>query len=82
MRQIYGLFSGSNSPTDVLTAASGNARSEFYAQLYLGLYAEALGNHEQALQHIRAAAVTEYSQVGGYMHSVAIVHLGLDKASQ
>ena len=42
-----------------------------------GLYAEALGDREQAVEHIRASAAAEYAQVGGFMHTVAEVHLSL-----
>ena len=48
--------------------------SQFYAHLYIGLYAEALGNKASALEHIKAAADERFA-MGGYMHSVAKIHL-------
>ncbi len=75
MREIYQLFAGSGSREDVMAATGGELRAEFYAHLYLGLYEEAIGNFDTALDHIRAAAADEYARAGGYMHTVARVHL-------
>ena len=77
MREVYGLFSGSQTPGDVMAATDGRPVAEFFAHLYLGLYAEALGNRQEAVEHIRAAARDDYAQVGGFMHAVARVHLAL-----
>lgn len=77
MRQIYGLFAGTAQMEDVMFAAADEPAAEFYAHLYLGLHAEALGDDEVALMHIRTAAREEYAEVGGYMHMVARVHLSL-----
>jgi hypothetical protein len=43
----------------------------------VGLYYEALGNKPKALEHITAAAAERFAAVGGYMHTVAKVHLGI-----
>jgi lipoprotein NlpI len=77
MREIYQMFRGAMTPEQVLAAAGGQLESEFYAHLYLGLYFEALGNSGRALEHITAAAADRYAAVGGYMHTVARVHLEL-----
>ena len=77
MREVYEMFSGSLTPDDVMAAANGRPGAVFFAHLYLGLYAEALGDREQAVEHIRASAAAEYAQVGGFMHTVAEVHLSL-----
>ncbi len=77
MREIYEMFRGTLMPEQVLAAAGGQAGSEFYAHLYLGLYFEALGNSRQALEQITAAAADRYAPAGGYMHTVARVHLML-----
>jgi hypothetical protein len=77
MRQIYDLFLGIGTPEDVLAAAQGRLQSEFYAHLYLGLYFEALGSQALAFEHITDAAEGRYGPVGGYMHTVARVHLGI-----
>ena len=75
MRQVYQMFRGSLSPEEVLSAAGGSPAARFYAELYVGLYAEALGRKEVALEHIRAAAADRFASAGGYMHMVARVHL-------
>lgn len=75
MRQIYQMFQGKLRPEQVLAAGDRGAESEFYAHLYVGLYYEALEQETDALRHIRIAAADRYRQVGGYMHTVARVHL-------
>jgi lipoprotein NlpI len=75
MREIYEMFRGTLSPEQVLAAAGGQLESGFYARLYLGLYFEALGESGRALEHITAAAADRYAAAGGYMHTVARVHL-------
>ena len=77
MRQVYELFRGATGPEDVLRAAGAQPSGQFYAQLYLGLYFEALGNGARAVEHIKTAAADRYARAGGYMHMVARVHLGL-----
>jgi len=75
MRQVYEMFRGTLKPEDVLAAAGTQASGRFYAELYTGLYFEATGDKRQALQHITAAAADRFASVGGYMHTVAKVHL-------
>jgi lipoprotein NlpI len=75
MRQVYQMFRGSLSPEEVLSAAGGSPAARFYAELYVGLYSEAVGRKELALEHIRAAAADRFASAGGYMHMVARVHL-------
>ena len=77
MRQVYDMFRGTLTPDRVLEAAGSQASAQFYAQLYVGLYFEALGQDAQALQHITAAADDRFARAGGYMHTVARVHLGI-----
>jgi len=77
MRQVYDLFRGVLTPEAVLKAAGSQASGQFYAELYLGLYFEALGDDSRALEHITAAAADRFAAAGGYMHTVAKVHLGL-----
>jgi tetratricopeptide (TPR) repeat protein len=77
MREIYQMLRGTLTPEQVLAVAGGQLESEFYAHLYLGLYFEALGNSGRALEHITAAAADRYAAAGGYMHTVARVHLGI-----
>ena len=76
MVEIYEMFRGALTPEQVLEAADEGPLSRFYAHLYIGLYFEANGNDEGALEHIRTAAADRYVS-GGYMHTVARVHLGI-----
>jgi lipoprotein NlpI len=74
MRQVYEMFRGTLSPDRVLAAAGSRPSGEFFAHLYVGLYYEALRD-KRALEHIRMAAADRYADAGGYMHTVAKVHL-------
>jgi tetratricopeptide (TPR) repeat protein len=74
MRQVYDMLRGTLKPEEVLAAAGDRPESQFYAHLYVGLYAEALGDKARALEHIKAAADDRFA-AGGYMHSVAKLHL-------
>ena len=76
MRQVYEMFRGKMTPEQVLAAAN-QSEGQFFAQLYIGLYFEAIGNDRLALQHITAAAADRFAPAGGYMHTVAKVHLAL-----
>ena len=75
MTQIYDMFRGTRSPEQVLAAAGQAPDGRFYAQLYVGLYHEAVGNAPLALRHLRLAASPDFREAGGYMHLVARVHL-------
>jgi lipoprotein NlpI len=76
MSEIYQMFRGAIPPALVLSAAGVEPGPQFYAQLYVGLYQEAIGNKQGALEHIAIAAEDRYAG-GGYMHMVARVHLRL-----
>jgi lipoprotein NlpI len=76
MSQIYQMFGGELSTEQVLRAGGTQPESQFHAELYVGLYLEALGKAERALKHIRNAADDRYS-AAGYMHGVARVHRDL-----
>jgi lipoprotein NlpI len=75
MRQVYELFRGRMTPEEVLRAAGTQPSAQFYARLYLGLFAEANGDARRALEHLTAAADSRFAGAGGYMHRVAKVHL-------
>lgn len=75
MDEVYSMFLGRTEPEQVLAAAGESVSARFYAELYVGLYYEALGEPERALRHIRAAAASRYARPGSYMHRVAQVHL-------
>ncbi|OFW00574.1 MAG: hypothetical protein A3I61_07760 [Acidobacteria bacterium RIFCSPLOWO2_02_FULL_68_18] len=77
MRQVYEMFRGAATPDDVVRAAGAQTAAQFYAQLYLGLYFEALGDRRRAGEHIRTAAADRYAAAGGFMHTVARVQRGL-----
>jgi hypothetical protein len=75
MRQIYDMFLGSATPAQVLAAAGTRPQGQFYANLYVGLYHEANGNAAAARRHLTAAADGRFAEAGGYMHTVADVHM-------
>lgn len=77
MTEVYQMFRGSLSPAQVLSTAGSDPRAQFYAHLYVGLYYEATGMKDRALEHIKTAAADRYERYGGYMHMVARVHLRL-----
>ena len=77
MKQILKLYQGGGSEEDVLLrAAQGSDQQQrnqlCYAHLYLGLFAEANGDHRDAKYHILKAA-GPYS-MDHYMGRVAKVH--------
>ncbi|MCM3878831.1 MAG: hypothetical protein ND807_01870 [Vicinamibacterales bacterium] len=75
MREVYQMFQGMLTPEQVLAAAGTRPDGQFYGHLYLGLYFEAIGMKDRALEHIRTAADDRFERYGGYMHMVARVHL-------
>ena len=77
MRAVYQMFRGVVGPDQVMTAAGTRPDGQFYAHLYVGLYLEAIGDRAGGLEHLRSAADRRYASVGGYMHTVAGVHLAL-----
>lgn len=77
MARIQRLFAGDTTPEEVLragTVAGGAAR--FYADLYVGLYFEALDRPEESLAHVESAAKNPAAR-NSYMGDVARVHLAL-----
>src|SRR4030095_3332423 len=60
MSQVYQMFRGELTVEQVLKAGSAQLEGQFYAELYSGLYLEALGNPDGALKHIRNAAADRY----------------------
>jgi lipoprotein NlpI len=76
MRQVYDMFRGTLKPAEVLAAAGDRPDAQFYAHLYVGLYEEALGDKAGALEQIKTAAEDRFA-IGGYMHTVARLHLGV-----
>jgi lipoprotein NlpI len=81
MMQIYALYAGTGTEQAVLDATQAgnpapaqlNAR-QFYAELYLGLYAEVTGDKRASREHIRSA---EKHKISHYMWDVARVHADL-----
>lgn len=75
MREVYQLFQGRATPSQVLAAAGSDPSAQFFGRLYVGLYLEATGDRVKGREHIAIAAQERYARVGGYMHDVARVHL-------
>ena len=77
MAQIQLLFSGKVSPDDVSKAGQNSGgTAKFYADLYVGLYYEVMGDDNQARRYIRLAAENPSAR-GSYMGDVARVHVAL-----
>jgi len=70
--EIYEMLEGTMTPDQVLSAAGDDPAAGFYAHLYIGLYQDALGNRDRALEHMRIAAANQ--DVSGYMALVAVLH--------
>jgi len=84
MRQIYDLYKGDLKIDDVFMACkAGNPTPAqlsprlFYANLYVGIYQELLGDSKKAFEHLNQA--TEEHRIGHYMWDVARVHRDLLK---
>jgi lipoprotein NlpI len=77
MTAIYQMFAGRTKPEEVLAAAPPQPSAQFYGHLYVGLYLEAMGDQQRALEHLRIAAAARYADAGGYMHAVARIHVAL-----
>jgi lipoprotein NlpI len=73
MREVYEMFKGTMTPDAVLAAAGQSPSARFYAELYVGLYYEAIGNRAMALTHLKTAASNQFAS-SGYMHRVAQLH--------
>jgi lipoprotein NlpI len=74
MREIYEMFRGTMTPDAILKAAGNEPSSRFFAELYVGLYYDAIGDRTRAIEHLRLAAAKEYAPAGGYMHRAAELH--------
>ncbi len=80
MKEIHALYAGKGTEAEVLKAAEAgegltdSARSlrRCYAELYLGLYNEALGKTAAARAHMLKAA--SLAPASSYMGQVAVVH--------
>ena len=77
MREIYQMFKGTLSPDAVVKAGGSDLSSQFFAELYVGLYYDALGDTTRAKQHLSIAASSRFADVGGYMYRVATLHPAL-----
>jgi lipoprotein NlpI len=75
MREVYQMFKGAMTPEQVMAAGAGSPSGQFYGNLYLGLYFEATGDPKRARSSLEAAANERFRSVGGYMHTVARVHV-------
>ena len=76
MREVLELFRGKMTTEQVMAAAGISLSGQFYGNLYVGLYYEAIGDNARARPALEAAASERYQSAGGYMHMVARVHVG------
>ena len=75
MREVLELFRGKMTTEQVMAAAGTSLSGQFYGNLYIGLYYEAIGDHARARKALETAAGDRYRSAGGYMHMVARVHV-------
>ena len=79
MRQIQGLFAGTTTPEEVLrVGAESGDTAKFYADLYVGLYYEALNRDDESRRFIARAADNPAARQN-YMGDVSRVHMRLRK---
>lgn len=79
MAQIQKMFAGKATPEEVLKAGNdAGGTAKFYADLYVGLYYEALGKPDEALPLLKLAADNPAAK-NSYMGDVARVHVALRK---
>ncbi len=77
MAQIQQLFAGTMKPEDVLRIGEkAGGAAKFYAELYVGLYYEALGQDDESLRFLALAAENPAAK-NSYMGDVARVHVAL-----
>ena len=74
MGEIYEMFRGTKTPEAILAAGGDQPSGRFFAELYVGIYYDAIGDRPRATQHLRNAAAKSYAAAGGYMHRVAELH--------
>jgi len=82
MRAIYDLFRGGEREAKSLSVlqkmTAGSGADQFYAALYLGLFAEAKGDTEAARREIQKSVATTYAKSSGdYMAALARVHVAV-----
>lgn len=81
MAQIQQLFAGTMTPEEVLRVGEeAGEMAKFYADLYVGLYYEALGRDEESLRLLTLAADNPAGK-DNYMGDVARVHVKLRKVA-
>lgn len=79
MAQIHRLFAGATTPGEVLRVGEeAGGTAGFYADLYVGLYCEALGRDDESLRLLTLAA-NDRAAKNSYMGDVARVHVTLRK---
>ncbi|CAM9329842.1 unnamed protein product [Chrysoparadoxa australica] len=84
MRSVYDLFAGRVTEAQVAQAGLDNKQvGQFYAALYLGLYAEVRGEQDKARHYILNAVNSPYgSRSSDYMAALAQVRNSTDMAVQ
>ena len=79
MAQIQQLFAGTTTPEEVLRVGEeAGDTAKFYADLYVGLYYEALNRNDESLRFVARAADNPAARKN-YMGDVARVHVMLRK---
>jgi len=82
MALVQRMFAGAASPDEVLRAGEqAGGAAKFYADLYVGLYYEALGRGEESLR-LATLAAENLAAKQSYMGDVARVHVQLRKPAK
>ena len=75
-QQIYEMLAGQRTPEQLLDLSGKSvALVQFYGHLYVGLYMDASGNREAAIDQLTTAANGRYDEYGGFMNIVAKVYV-------
>merc|ERR1719367_1754746 len=77
MRMVYAMFRGEDEAAAIEAlqkSAAASGPDQFYAALYLGLFAESKGRVEEAKRWIAQATASRYATSGDYMTDLARVH--------
>lgn len=79
MAEILQLFAGTRSPEEIIRLGEQEGgTAKFYAELYVGLYFEAVGKDAESMGYLTAAAENPAAKES-YMGDVARVHVRLRK---
>ena len=77
MREVYDMFRATRRPEEVLAAEGRQLQASSMPSSMSASITKPSGNATLAREHITLAAADQFASAGGYMHTVAKVHLGI-----